>query len=209
MGFCHYFSSDEDKRARFIFNLIAPVYGLFDHSMLANFIRLAKKLNVEVPLESLSVLDIGTGTGAWIAALNHLKIGSATGIDSSGKMIHQARKKHPGIQFKVAEASDLGEFKDRSFDVVTSSFMLHGIKKEGRITILAEMKRIAEKAVVVHDFYKKASPAIRILEFLERSDYKNFVKNFEAEFSTFFRMTKLLTDRYENGIYVGFKSVKL
>ena len=205
MGFFHYFSSDEEKRARFIFNLIAPVYGLFDRFMQANFIRLAKKLNSEVPLEDLSVLDIGTGTGAWIATLNHLKIKNATGIDFSGKMIKQARKKHPEIHFKVAEASELSSFKDGSFDVVTSSFVLHGIEKEGRAKILAEMKRVAGKLVVVHDFYKKASPAIRILELLERSDYKNFVKDFNTEFSSFFSSAKLVTDLNENGIYVGFK----
>jgi len=205
MGFLHYFSSNGDKRAQFIFNLIAPVYALFDRSIQINFKQLAKKLNTEVQLEGLSVLDVGTGTGAWIATLNHLKIKSATGIDFSEKMIKQARKKHPEIHFEVAEASDLNSFKDGSFDVVTSSFVLHGIEKEGRTKVLAEMKRIAGKLVVVHDFYKKASPAIRILELLERSDYKNFVKDFNMEFSSFFNTTKLVTDQNENGIYIGFK----
>lgn len=129
MGFLHYFSADEDKRAKFIFNLIAPVYGLIDHAISDNYREIADKLNEIFPLKGKKVLDVGTGT----------------------------------------DGKDLRDFPDGSYNIVTCSFMMHGMRKNLREKVLKEMIRVAGKAVVVHDFYGDITWPTKLLESLERS----------------------------------------
>ncbi len=199
-----YFSKDENKRAKFIFNLIAPVYGMIDRSTKKHYPEIAGLLNQEIPLEGRSVLDVGTGTGAWIAALKDFSLSRAYGVDFSEKMIFEAKRKHPEITFSVSEATDLATFENDSFDVVTASFVMHGMKKEARRQVLHEMKRVARHFVVIQDFYLRSSPFITMLEWLERSDYRYFKKHFKDEMSGVFKQTRTLTAHNENGLYIGF-----
>ncbi len=203
MSIFHYFSSDENKRARFIFNLIAPVYGMIDNAIEKEYLSMTKLLNDNIPLKGLSVLDVGSGTGAWLSAINRFGIAEACGVDFSEKMVKQAIKNHPEITFKQGSGENLQMFDDNSFDLVTASFVLHGMKKEKRTRVLSEMKRVAKKHVVIHDFHKKTSLSIQMLEFLERSDYLNFKKGFEEEMKTLFRRTSVIPSQNGNGLYVG------
>ncbi len=202
----YYFSSDEEKRARFIFNLIAPVYGLIDHSIRKNYLEITAELDADIPLRGMRILDVGTGTGGWISSLVRFSLAEAVGVDFSGKMIMQARKKHPEIRFKVSDGKDLTDFSDRSFDIVTCSFLMHGMRENLRRKVLQEMFRVAGKVVVVHDFLGEMSWSVRLLEALERSDYKNFLRAFRQEFGSFFTDMKILTVNKGNGLYIGRKS---
>ena len=65
MSILHYLSKDQDKRAKFIFNSIARIYSYFDNSLQKGFEHSIKALKKEVKIEGLTVLDIGSGTGAW------------------------------------------------------------------------------------------------------------------------------------------------
>jgi len=203
MSIFHYFSGDEDKRARFIFNLIAPVYGMIDNAIEQEYVAMTELLNRNIPLENLSVLDVGSGTGAWLAAINRFGLSEACGVDFSQKMVKQAMKNHPEIRFMHGSGEELSMFEDNSFDLVTASFVLHGMKRNKRSRVLAEMKRVARKYVVIHDFHSKTSPAIRILEFLERSDYINFKKGFKEEMKLLFPQTSIIPSENGNGLYVG------
>ncbi len=198
-----YFSSDENKRAKFIFNLIAPVYGLIDQSTRKHYPEIAELLNGEIPLEGRSALDVGTGTGAWIATLNKYGLSRAHGTDFSEKMILEAKKRHPEIIFSLSDGAKLSAFGDNSFDIVTCSFVMHGMKKEARKKVLMEMKRVAKHYVVIQDFYLRSSPFITILEWMERSDYLYFKKHFEDEMSDCFPESKVLRTHNDNGLYIG------
>jgi ubiquinone/menaquinone biosynthesis C-methylase UbiE len=151
------------------------------------------------------VLDVGTGTGAWIATLTTCGTSRTFGVDFSQKMIAEAGRKHPEIGFGISDAGDLKSFGDREFDIVTASFVLHGMKKEARAKVLGEMKRVAKHFVVIQDFYQHSSPIITILEWLERSDYLYFKKHFVEEMADFFQKSKVLTTQNENGLYIGMK----
>jgi ubiquinone/menaquinone biosynthesis C-methylase UbiE len=203
MSILHYFSGDEDKRARFIFNLIAPVYGMIDNAIEQEYVSMTELLDENIPLKNMSVLDVGSGTGAWLAAINRFGLSDACGVDFSEKMVKQAMKNHPEIKFIQGSGENLSMFDDNSFDIVTASFVLHGMKREKRAGVLAEMKRVARKYAVIHDFHKKTSPAIRILEFLERSDYVNFKKGFMEEMKMLFPKTTVIPSENGNGLYVG------
>lgn len=200
-----YFSNDENKRAKFIFNLIAPVYWLIDISTKKSYPEIAGLLNKEVSLKGRSALDVGTGTGTWISTLNTLGLSHAQGTDFSENMIIEAQKRHPDINFSYSDAGDLKSFNDNTFDIVTASFVMHGMKKEARLNVLKEMKRVALRYVVIQDFYVRSSPFIRLVEWLERSDYVYFKKHFAKEMKALFSETRILTANNGNGLYIGIK----
>ncbi len=205
MSIIHYFSKDPDKRAKFIFNFIAPYYSKFDKSLQEGFESSVKELDKRIFIAGKTILDIGTGTGAWGAALNKAGASRVEGIDFSEKMIRQAKKNHPDINFRHIDAENLSYFKDNSFDIVTASFVLHGVKKNKRKNLLNEMKRVSRKYVVLHDFIGKTPFSIKILEFLERSDYKYFKEHFYSELNEEFKSTEKIPARYGSGLYIAEK----
>jgi ubiquinone/menaquinone biosynthesis C-methylase UbiE/glycosyltransferase involved in cell wall biosynthesis len=58
-----------------------------------------------------SVLDLGCGTGDLLAAVQPAR---GLGIDLSPRMVEEARRRHPGLRFEVADAEELapGELFD-------------------------------------------------------------------------------------------------
>ena len=203
MSIIHYFLGNDHKRAKFIFDFIAPVYGRIDKSIQKNYVEIAALLNSEISLVNSSILDVGTGTGGWLASIAGYTEQEICGTDFSEKMLVQAKKNHPEIKFIKSDAVNLDEFKDNSFDVVTASFVLHGMKQPERIQVLTAMKRIARKQVLIHDFYGDIHPAVLMLEWLERSDYKNFKKNFAAEMKEIFSDTRIITPDSGSAVYTG------
>jgi ubiquinone/menaquinone biosynthesis C-methylase UbiE len=203
MGFQHYFSKDEDKRAKFIFNFIAPVYGKIDKAISEEYKKVAKIIYAEIPLQNQSILDVGTGTGSWLVALHSHKPSRAVGVDFSKKMLEQAKRNHPQLEFKLIDGENLKSFSDGSFDIVTASYVLHGMKKTKRMQLLKEMKRVSGKYVLIHDFYGKTHFIIKILEFFERSDYIHFKKNFRKELESVFEQTRIIELKSGNAVFVG------
>ena len=65
------------------------------------------------------------------------------------------------------------------------------------------MKRVSKKYVVVHDFVGKTHYFVRFLEFIERSDYKNFKQFFCDELKTMFSKTKIIQSDYGSGVYIA------
>jgi ubiquinone/menaquinone biosynthesis C-methylase UbiE len=94
-----------------------------------------------------SILDVGCGTGGvTIPAKKRVgQNGSAAGIDPAPEMIAVARRKaeRAGIEinFRVGVIESL-PFRDETFDVVTSSLMMHHLTEELRVKGLAEIRRV-------------------------------------------------------------------
>ena len=152
-----------------------------------------------------TVLDIGTGTGAWAASIHKFGPSKLKAIDCSEKMLIEAKKKHPYIEFSNAYAEDLSEFDDNTFDIVTASFVLHGVVQEKRKLILKELKRVSKKHVVIRDMFGKTPGFLKFLEFLEQSDYKHFKKNFCEELKEHFEKIKAIPTKYGTGLYIAEK----
>jgi ubiquinone/menaquinone biosynthesis C-methylase UbiE len=91
------------------------------------------------------VLDVGCGTGYLTRRLARAATpkGKAIGLDASSGMLQQARRACPSdtCEFVVGAAEKL-EFNDGSFDVVTSSLMLHHLPAQLRAEALSEMHRV-------------------------------------------------------------------
>jgi len=203
MSIKNYFSKDPDKRALFIFSFIAGIYGKADTNLSKGFWESTKVLEEKIGIKGKTVLDIGSGSGAWSA--NFLRMGAekVEGIDFAPKMVAQAQKNHPEIKFQQGNAENLSQFSDNSFDIVTASFVLHGVKKDKRAKMLLEMKRISKGHVVIHDFIGKTPLFVRFLEFMERSDYKNFKMNFCKELDEHFSETSSTSTRFGSGLYIA------
>jgi len=94
-----------------------------------------------------SILDVGCGTGGVTipAKVRVGEKGIAAGIDPAPEMIAVAHRKAERagleIDFRVGVIEAL-PFADRTFDVVTSSLMMHHLSRQLQVKGLAEILRV-------------------------------------------------------------------
>ena len=194
------------KWHKWLFNLIAPFYGALDSYVKKGYRRAISNITEEINLEGKSVLDIGSGPGAWAALFKEKGAEKVQGVDFAKKMVKNANKKYlPNMTFSVGDAQNLIEFKDNSFDIVTSSFVLHGVKKDIRQNILNEMKRISKRHIIINDYYGKTHFIAKFLEWVEQSDYKNFKKNICNELNENFGKVNKKTASLGTAVYFAEK----
>ncbi len=103
-------------------------------------------IQLAAPAPGENVLDVGCGTGTLAIAL-HAKVapGDVHGIDASPQMIEVANEKSAkaglDVDFQVALIEAI-PFPEHSFDLVTSSLMLHHLPDDLKRTGLAEIRRV-------------------------------------------------------------------
>jgi ubiquinone/menaquinone biosynthesis C-methylase UbiE len=178
--------TDSVERHRFIFDVISPVYASLDKIVKKGHRKAIENVLSVVDLKGKTVLDVGTGAAAW-GALFMENGAQVHGVDFAKRMVKQAQKLYGDkMTFSKANAMDLHQFEDNSFDIVTASFVLHGFSYEKRNRILKEMHRVTKNLIVVNDYFGPTPALGRFLEFMEGSDYKNFKKNFVQELKALF-----------------------
>jgi SAM-dependent methyltransferase len=91
----------------------------------------------------MAILDVGVGGGRTTPYLSK-DASSYVGVDYSEEMVRICRNKFPQLRFLVADASDLSEFRDASFDVVVMSFntLDYLLPDEKRQRCLRECRRV-------------------------------------------------------------------
>lgn len=125
----------------------------------------------------LNVLDLGVGGGRTTPYLS--KIASRyVGVDCSEEMIRVCRRKFPQLDFLLADASDLSEIQDASFDAIVFAF--NGldciVPGEKRLQCLRECRRVLRTGGVLifssHNprsiFFRPAWDPKRLRRFAER-----------------------------------------
>lgn len=171
-----------------LFDVIAPIYGLFFNKQVNFYNKVLDKVSDLININKhKSILDVGCGTGALCQAL-HDKGLRVTGVDASGGMLKQARNKLGSESINIVEivAGERLPFEDKSFDIVISSYVAHGLKPNERKSLYKEMKRLAKNMVIVHDYNQNRALLTTIVEWLENGDYFNFIKVAENELKEIF-----------------------
>jgi ubiquinone/menaquinone biosynthesis C-methylase UbiE len=105
-----------------------------------------KLVELAAPAPGEQMLDVGCGTGTLALALKaSMGTGEVHGIDASPEMIGVAKEKAAKagseIDFQVALIEAI-PFPDATFDLVTSSLMLHHLPDDLKRTGLAEIRRV-------------------------------------------------------------------
>jgi len=99
-----------------------------------------------VPLgPGAAVLDLGCGSGDFTATLvtRVAPGGRVVGVDASGSQVEHAREHHPGAEFLLGRAQDVGTLAPPgSFDVVVSVATLHWVPAEDQTAVLDGVRTV-------------------------------------------------------------------
>ena len=179
---------------RGLFDIIAPYYGLFFNFQVNYYQKILKRAARELEGANYNnIIDVGCGTGALCYVLNQHGF-NVTGVDAEPGMIKIAEKKLQNRAVCLLQADALGKlpFKDKSFDVAISSYVIHGISATGREAFYKEMNRIARYKVIFHDYNENRSLLTDLAERLERGDYFNFIRQARKEMADNFKDLRVI-----------------
>ena len=187
-----------------LFDKIAKVYSWFFYRQQKGYEFALKQLGETEDLASITrILDIGCGTGALCSVF--AKSGYQTfGVDSSSKMLEQAKKKTQGLNIEFVQASIVNDlpFEDNSMDMVSACFVAHGLPREHRLKMLRDMKRISNQLVILIEFNQTRRWYIDMIEWAEHGDYFNFIRTIDEELSSIFSSVSKIQLSATSSIYV-------
>jgi ubiquinone/menaquinone biosynthesis C-methylase UbiE len=180
-----------------LFDLVAAPYGLFYHQQRRSFRRTWKRYGARLGLPpGARVLDIGCGTGALASVLAERGF-TVNAVDRSSGMRAVAARRLQGMEVDLSDGDALRglRFPDGIFDLVVSSHVIHGFPAELRAVFFREALRVSRGLVLFHDFpprsLRRGWPDVLVLETLEGSDYRRFVRTAVAEMRRVFESVEV------------------
>lgn len=128
-------------------NLLAGDDAPYYHYKAAQFAAL---MLPRIPVEGLSVLDVGCGAGGtlrWMAQHNPKRL---VGCDQAPGMVELARRNVPSAEIFQTDGDSL-PFDDQEFDVVTTVTVLQHNPDDRRARMLAEICRVSRDQVLLFE----------------------------------------------------------
>lgn len=180
-----------------LFELIAELYAWFYGYQRKHFKPVIETMSLK---PHSKILDLGAGTGAMASLLNYDH--DVLAVDGSKAMIKVIKRLNPNMKVEHLDITQTLPYASKQFDVVLTSFVLHGLKVKDRLHVLSEMKRVAD-VVIVYDYYGKRHFFTDIVEFFEQGDYFNFMKLFKGEFRSFFSEHAIFPINSGSALYIG------
>lgn len=177
-----------------LFDIISPIYGLFFDYQVKYYSKILDKAKGEIDITQYKkVLDLGCGTGALSYVLQDLGL-EVIGADPSWGMLKQARRKLKGTQVELVKINpnEILPFEDNTFDLVISSYVIHGLKPKERKEVYEELCRVSKGKIIFHDYNENRSLLTDIAEFLENGDYFNFIKVAKLEMEKHFKDVRIV-----------------
>ena len=94
----------------------------------------------------IAILDLGVGGGRTTRYLAE-RASSYVGVDYSAAMVKACREKFPQLEFRIADAADLSEFREESFDAVIFAFngIDYVLPSEGRRACFRHIHRVLRR----------------------------------------------------------------
>jgi ubiquinone/menaquinone biosynthesis C-methylase UbiE len=136
--------------------------------------------------DAQNVLDVACGTGALTLMIEKKTGGKVTGIDIDPQIFIQTERKlkRKGLQnpeFIIMDATNLSCFREKEFDVAVISLALHQFSPSAGLKVLNEMKRVAQRVIIIDYACPMSLKIFRWLTWLiERlaggDHYRNFKK---------------------------------
>lgn len=110
----------------------------------------------------LRVLDIGCGLGDLLAALAPAR---GLGVDLSPALVERARRRHPGLEFRVGDAQAIGEtIGGEAFDAIVLSNVIGEVSDVWRVFRSAREVARPETRLLVVYYNWLWEPALRLGE---------------------------------------------
>lgn len=131
----------------------------FIHRLFGEVRALRRSLLAEIRsanLQSVSVLDVGAGSGEILSTLKEKLSGKnmLVGIEVGQEAVKSIGAK--GFSVVRADAVQL-PFADQSFDYAFCTLLLHHLNEDAAMKLLQEMQRVARKRIFVIDLERRAS----------------------------------------------------
>lgn len=164
-------SVEERRKVRRFFNRTALAFHLIDRRLGPEYRKVLEMLALSA---SLTVLDIGTGTGSLAGAFAD-RGHRVTGIDFADRLIARARRRVPSGEFRSMDLVELEQMPSGSFDIVCLAYVLHGLSPELKDTTLHHAARLARDGVLVFDYSCLGPWHVRLIEWIEGPHYPGFV----------------------------------
>lgn len=180
-----------------LFELIAEPYAWFYWYQRKHYKPVIKAMALKTHSK---ILDLGAGTGAMASLLNDDH--DVLAVDGSKAMVRVMKRMNPNMKVDILDFTQTLPYASKQFDVVLTSFVLHGLKAKDRLHVLSEMKRVAD-LVIVYDYYGNRHLFTDIVEFVEQGDYFNFMKQFNGEFRSFFPEYAIFPINSGSALYIG------
>jgi len=172
------------------FHFIAPFYQLFFKFQTWNYSMIIEQnLHKTGILRDDTLLDIGSGTGAFAKSWERSGL-KVLATDAAPGMIKQCRKN--GLDCIELDLNQGLPFSENEFQVVSAAYLAHGLPLDQREFLYKESARVAEKAVIFHDFSKKTNPVISAIENMEGSHYREFIGSAPGEMKPFFTTVEVI-----------------
>ncbi len=195
-------------RAEGLFSAIAPIYDLMLGPALTHLYRKAvehtimlipsltsntwEDLDSQEPL-NMTALDVGTGTGLLAAILAEHGF-LVSGIDISGNMLKQAKRRRPKAAKFVRAPAHCGSMQPEApFDLVCAGMLMHGLPRLYRQQVLRDMALAAKRAVLIIDYSPSYRLLTAIVERLEGSFYRDFIRDFPEDLHLCYSHMDILT----------------
>jgi ubiquinone/menaquinone biosynthesis C-methylase UbiE len=192
-----------------IFNNIAKVYGFFFKWQIQKYRNILENVKVQFNFSLYkNAIDIGCGTGALCRVLQESGL-EVTGLDPAEEMLAVATKKigeleplEPGINFVLGDVLEGLQFPDKSFDIVVSAYIAHGMAPEERQILYSEMVRVGRDAAILLDYNENRSLGSDIIEWAEGGDYFNFIKVIKSELTDQFGNLQVIITGKRSAMYI-------
>lgn len=108
------------------------------------------------------ILEIGCGQGFYTHILSKSKKNNVVGIDLSGEDIKIAKKRYPGVNFKVMSAEDL-KFKNKNFDTIYAIEVLEHVNNIGKtLDEVARVLKSGGKLIASIPFYESEKWLVKL-----------------------------------------------